>query len=170
MLKLTEFSHGAGCGCKLSPAVLEEIIGKVSFPLGDNRLLVGQSTKDDAAAYQWDDQNILLSTTDFFLPIEDDPFLFGKIAAANALSDIYAMGGTPILALAILGWPINKLPASEASKVMAGAVEICKEARVVLAGGHSIDSPEPIFGLAVNGKVEKAKLKLNSNAQKGDVL
>ncbi|RME92398.1 MAG: selenide, water dikinase SelD, partial [Candidatus Hydrogenedentota bacterium] len=108
--------------------------------------------------------------TDFFLPIEDDPFLFGKIAAANALSDIYAMGGSPFLALAILGWPVNKLPTSEASKIMAGAAEICQEANVVLAGGHSIDTPEPIFGLAVSGKVSREMLMLNSNAKEGDIL
>ena len=147
-VKLTEYSHGAGCGCKISPAILDEIL-KSNIETSDfPSLLVGNSTKDDAAAFDLGNGTSVLSTTDFFMPITDDPFTFGKIAATNALSDIYAMGGKPLMAIAILGWPINVLPADIASQVVDGGRSVCEDAGIPLAGGHSIDSPEPIFGLA----------------------
>ena len=167
---LTQYSHGAGCGCKIAPEVLD-IILKSNMASPDNRnLIVGNSTKDDAAAYDLGNGNAVIFTTDFFMPIVDDPFDFGRIASANAISDVYAMGGQPIMAIAILGWPIDKLPAQVAQRVIEGARSICAEAGIPLAGGHSIDSPEPIFGLAVNGLVPIAHLKRNSTAQDGDVL
>ncbi len=166
-IKLTQYSHGAGCGCKISPSVLTDILRSSVPSIKDEKLLVGNDSRDDAAVYDMGDGTAIISTTDFFMPIADDPFTFGKIAAANAISDVYAMGGTPILAIAILGWPIDKLPADVASQVMDGGRAICKEAGIVLAGGHSIDSPEPIFGLAVTGKVEIAKLKQNNTATEG---
>lgn len=170
IIKLTQFSHGAGCGCKISPAVLEEIL-KSNFTVPDNKkLLVGNSSKDDAAAYDLGDGNALISTTDFFTPIVDDAFDFGRIASANAISDIYAMGGKPILAIAILGWPVEKLPAALAQKVIEGSREICKEAGIPLAGGHSIDTPEPMFGLAVTGLVKINHLKKNNTAKEGDLI
>ncbi len=167
-IKLTQFSHGAGCGCKLSPEVLSKIIGKSSIP--NPLLLVGNDTKDDAVVYNLEDGTAIISTTDFFTPIVDDPFDFGRIAAANALSDVYAMGGTPLVAIAILGWPIEKLSAEQASKVLKGARVVCADAKIQLAGGHSIDTPEPIFGLAVTGKVEIVNLKKNSTAKVGSAL
>ncbi len=166
-IKLTEYSHGAGCGCKISPAVLETILkttgDKVNYP----NLLVGYSNKDDAAAYDLGNGTSVLSTTDFFMPIVDDPFTFGKIAATNAISDIYAMGGKPLMAISILGWPVNILSPEIASKVIEGGRTICDEAGIPLAGGHSIDSPEPIFGLAVTGLVENNRLKQNNKAIPG---
>lgn len=169
-IKLTQFSHGAGCGCKIAPAVLDKIL-QSDKALGDfPELLVGNSSKDDAAAYNLGNGHALISTTDFFTPIVDDAFAFGKIAAANAISDVYAMGGKPILAIAILGWPVDKLPAELAQQVLEGAREICREAGIPLAGGHSIDTPEPIFGLAVNGLTEITRLKQNNTAKKGDLL
>lgn len=168
--RLTQFSHGAGCGCKISPRVLDEILASNLTAPGTARLLVGNDAKDDAAAYDLGDGTALLSTTDFFMPIVDDAFDFGRIASANAISDVYAMGGRPILALGILGWPIDKLPASVARRVLEGARHLCAEAGVMLAGGHSIDSPEPIFGLAVNGITPIANLKRNSGALPGDQL
>ena len=169
-IKLTQYSHGAGCGCKISPKILDEILHS-SFSMPDNdKLLVGNHSKDDAAVYDLGNGKAVISTTDFFMPIVDDPFNFGRIASANAISDVYAMGGDPILAIAILGWPINTLPPSIARLVIEGGKSICKEAGIPLAGGHSIDSPEPIFGLAVNGLVEIENLKKNNTAQKGDVL
>lgn len=169
-IKLTQYSHGAGCGCKISPKILDEIL-QSSFSMPDNnRLLVGNHSKDDAAVYDLLNGTALISTTDFFMPIVDDPYNFGRIASANAISDVYAMGGNPVLAIAILGWPINILPPLVARRVIEGSKSICLEAGIPLAGGHSIDSSEPIFGLAVNGLVDIKNLKQNNTAKKGDVL
>ncbi len=163
-IKLTQYSHGAGCGCKISPKLLTEML-KTDIPsTPDARLLVGNSSRDDAAVYDMQNGTAVISTTDFFMPIVDDPFTFGKIAAANAISDIYAMGGTPLLSIAILGWPIDKLSPEVAREVLEGGRAACKDAGILLAGGHSIDSPEPIFGLAVTGTVEIKKLKRNDTA------
>ncbi len=168
VIKLTQYSHGAGCGCKISPKVLDEIL-KSNLALPDNKnLLVGNSSKDDAAVYELENGMALISTTDFFMPIVDDPFEFGRIASANAISDVYAMGGKPIVAIAILGWPVNILPPAIAQKVIEGSRSICKEAGIPLAGGHSIDSPEPIFGLAVSGLVAVENIKQNNLAKEGD--
>jgi len=168
--KLTQFSHGAGCGCKIAPKVLDEILKTgISIP-ADSKLLVGNSSKDDAAVYDLGNGMALISTTDFFMPIVDDPFDFGRIASANAISDVYAMGGKPILAIAILGWPVEKLPAVLAQKVLDGSRKICEEAGITLAGGHSIDSAEPIFGLAVSGLVDIKNLKKNNTAKAGDLI
>lgn len=169
-IKLTQYSHGAGCGCKIAPGVLENILKTDFVALHDARLLVGNSTKDDAAVYDLGDGTGVISTTDFFMPIVDDPVEFGRVAAANAISDIYAMGGTPMMAIAILGWPINKLPAEVAQQVIDGGRHACAEAGIHLAGGHSIDSPEPIFGLAVTGRVDLKHLKQNSTAKAGNQL
>ena len=164
-IKLTEYSHGAGCGCKISPILLDEIL-QSSLKISDHpNLLVGNSDKDDAAAFDLGNGTSVLSTTDFFMPIVDDPFTFGKIAATNALSDIYAMGGKPLMAISIFGWPIDKLSANVAQEVIDGGRFICEEAGIPLAGGHSIDSPEPIFGLAVTGIVENKNLMQNSGAK-----
>lgn len=169
-IKLTQYSHGAGCGCKISPKILDEIL-KSNLALPDNKnLLVGNSSKDDAAVYDLENGMALISTTDFFMPIVDDPYEFGRIASANAISDVYAMGGKPIVAIAILGWPVNILPTHVAQKVIEGSRSICKEAGIPLAGGHSIDSPEPIFGLAVNGLVAVGNIKQNNLAKEGDLL
>jgi selenide, water dikinase len=167
---LTQYSHGAGCGCKIAPQVLEQILqSNISFP-NNKKLLVGNSSKDDAAVYDLGNGTALISTTDFFMPIVDDATDFGKIASANAISDVYAMGGKPLMAIAILGWPVEKLSTALAQKVLEGAREICLQASIPLAGGHSIDSTEPIFGLAVTGIVDIKNLKQNNTAQKGDVL
>lgn len=164
-IKLTEYSHGAGCGCKISPQLLENIL-KTQLTLSPHpNLLVGNSTKDDAAAYDLGNGSSVLSTTDFFMPIVDDPFTFGQIAATNAISDIYAMGGKPLMAIAILGWPIDTLPAEVAQQVIDGGRATCEAAGIPLAGGHSIDAPEPIFGLAVTGLVENQQLKRNASAE-----
>ena len=169
-IKLTQYSHGAGCGCKIAPKVLEEILKtNIAIP-ADVKLLVGNSSKDDAAVYDLGNGMALISTTDFFMPIVDDAFDFGRIASANAISDVYAMGGKPILAIAILGWPVEKLPAELAQKVLDGSRKICEEAGIPLAGGHSIDSAEPIFGLAVSGLVDIKNLKKNNTAKAGDVI
>ena len=169
-VRLTQYSHGAGCGCKISPKVLDEILAS-NFAMPDNdKLIVGNHSKDDAAVYDIGNGKALISTTDFFMPIVDDPFDFGRIASANAISDVYAMGGKPILAIAILGWPVNVLPAVIAKRVIEGSRSICLQAGIPLAGGHSIDSPEPIFGLAVNGMVDIADIKQNNTSQEGDVL
>lgn len=165
-IKLTQYSHGAGCGCKISPAVLDRILHSNEIQI-DPRLLVGNDERDDAAVLDLGNGTALISTTDFFMPIVDRPFDFGRIAAANAISDVYAMGGKPVLALAILGWPIDKLDPEVAREMMEGAREICKEAGFKIAGGHSIDSPEPIFGLSVNGIVSNQNLKRNSTATAG---
>ncbi|MBV7433700.1 selenide, water dikinase SelD [Cardiobacteriaceae bacterium TAE3-ERU3] len=166
-IRLTEYSHGAGCGCKISPKVLDTILASSIAMPDDRNLLVGNSSKDDAAAYDLGNGQVILSTTDFFMPIADDPFDFGRIAATNAISDIYAMGGTPIMAIAILGWPINTLPAEVARRVVEGGRQACADAGIALAGGHSIDSPEPIFGLAVTGQVQKSQLMQNNTATAG---
>jgi len=169
-IQLTKYSHGAGCGCKISPKVLDEILSS-NFAMPDNdKLIVGNHSKDDAAVYDIGNGSALISTTDFFMPIVDDPYEFGRIASANAISDVYAMGGKPVLAIAILGWPINVLPPAVAKKVIEGSRSICMEAGIPLAGGHSIDSPEPIFGLAVNGFVAIENIKQNNTALEGDLL
>ncbi|MBL4838458.1 MAG: selenide, water dikinase SelD [Kordiimonadaceae bacterium] len=169
-VKLTEYSHGAGCGCKISPAVLDRILSSSLTIEPDPNLLVGNHTRDDAAAYDIGGGQVTLSTTDFFMPIVDDPFDFGRIAAINAISDIYAMGGKPLMAIAILGWPTDKLSPEIAAKVVDGGRAACASAGIPLAGGHSIDAPEPIFGLAVTGQVAKANLKQNNTACDGDTL
>ena len=169
-IRLTEYSHGAGCGCKISPQVLDAILATTLTLKPDPMLLVGHGSKDDAAAYDIGDGRVILSTTDFFMPIADDPFDFGRIAATNAISDIYAMGGTPLMAIAILGWPVNVLPPEVARRVLDGGRQACSDAGIPLAGGHSIDAPEPIFGLAVTGQVAKADLKRNNTATAGCLL
>jgi selenide, water dikinase len=169
-IKLTQYSHGAGCGCKISPKILDEILSSNLAMPDNDKLIVGNHSKDDAAVYDLDNGLALISTTDFFMPIVDDPYDFGRIASANAISDIYAMGGKPILAIAILGWPINILAPSIAKKVIEGSRSICMEAGISLAGGHSIDSPEPIFGLAVNGIVPIENIKQNNLAKAGNIL
>ena len=161
---LTQYSHGAGCGCKIAPKVLDTILAGHSSLSHYPQLLVGNAERDDAAVMDLGDGTAIVSTTDFFMPIVDDPFDFGRIAAVNAISDIYAMGGTPLLAIAILGWPINTLPPEVANKVVEGGRAACEAAGIPLAGGHSIDSPEPIFGLAVTGKVAIDHLKKNGGA------
>ena len=166
-IKLTQYSHGAGCGCKISPAILDKILHSTTQKKPDPRLLVGNDKRDDAAVLDLGNGTALISTTDFFMPIVDDAFDFGRIASANAISDVYAMGGKPILAIAILGWPIDKLPPETAQQVLEGARAICAEAGISLAGGHSIDCPEPVFGLAVNGIVPINHLKQNSTATNG---
>jgi len=169
-IKLTQYSHGAGCGCKISPAVLDTILHS-DFPKGNfKNLLVGNESKDDAAVMELGDGTCLVSTTDFFMPIVDDAFTYGVIASVNAISDVYAMGGKPLMALAILGWPVNKLPAELAQQVLDGSRSVCEKAGIPLAGGHSIDSPEPIFGLAVTGTVRKENLKQNNTASDGCLL
>ena len=169
-VKLTEYSHGAGCGCKISPQVLDQIL-QSDLELPDfPDLLVGNASKDDAAVFDMGNGEGVISTTDFFMPIVDDPFDFGRIAATNAISDIYAMGGTPMMAIAILGWPVNKLGPDVARKVIDGGRQVCMEAGIPLAGGHSIDAPEPIFGLAVTGRIPLEHLKQNNQARAGDRL
>ncbi|GKT12422.1 MAG: selenide, water dikinase [Thiomicrorhabdus sp.] len=164
-VKLTEYSHGAGCGCKISPKVLDSIL-KTQLKIAPHpQLLVGNSTKDDAAAFDLGNGTSVLSTTDFFMPIVDDPYTFGRIAATNAISDIYAMGGKPLMAIAIFGWPIDKLPPEVGQQVIEGGRSVCEEAGIPLAGGHSIDAPEPIFGLAVTGLVDNKHLKRNASAE-----
>lgn len=164
-IRLTQYSHGAGCGCKISPKVLEQILNTEQAKFIDPNLLVGNETKDDAAVYDIGNGVGIVSTTDFFMPIVDDPFDFGRIAATNAISDIFAMGGKPIMAIAILGFPINKLPASVAQQIVEGGRFACQQAGIALAGGHSIDSPEPIFGLAVTGVISTAQVKKNAAAE-----
>lgn len=166
-IKLTQYSHGAGCGCKISPAVLDKMLHSPIQYQPDARLLVGNDKRDDAAVYDLGNGTALISTTDFFMPIVDDAYDFGRVASANAISDVYAMGGKPVLAIAILGWPIDKLPPETAQKVLEGARAVCAEAGISLAGGHSIDCPEPVFGLAVNGLVDIKNLKQNSTATAG---
>lgn len=170
LIKLTQYSHGAGCGCKIAPKVLDEIL-RSNIALPDNdKLIVGNHSKDDAAVLDLGNGTALISTTDFFMPIVDDPYDFGRIAAANAISDVYAMGGKPVLAIAILGWPVNTLSPQIAQRVIEGGRSMCLEAGIPLAGGHSIDSPEPIFGLAVNGIVPVKHLKQNNTARQGNLL
>ncbi len=168
-IKLTEYSKAAGCGCKIAPEALQQILsGLQSVP--DKNLLVGNESNDDAAVYDIGNGQCIISTTDFFMPIVDDSFDFGKIAAANSISDVYAMGGKPIMAIAVLGWPVEKIATSEAQRVLQGAIEICKKSGIPLAGGHSIDSTEPIFGLAVTGLVQKNNIKKNNTCKEGDLL
>ena len=169
-IKLTQYTKGGGCGCKLAPIALSEILASHQVGKEVSQLLVGNDSRDDAAVYQIDEKNAIISTTDFFMPIVDDAFSFGEIAAANAISDVYAMGGKPIFALAVLGWPLATLPATVAAQVMEGARKTCAKAGIVIAGGHSIESQDPIFGLVVNGIVPVQNLKRNDTAKEGDVL
>ena len=169
-VRLTEYSHGQGCGCKISPKTLDAILESSIVEINDPSLLVGKNDRDDAAVYDLGNGEAIISTTDFFMPIVDDPFTFGRIAATNAISDVYAMGGTPMMAISIFGWPIEKLSTEIAREVIDGGRSVCRDAGIVLAGGHSIDSPEPIFGLAVTGRVQIPYLKQNSNARVGDKI
>jgi selenide,water dikinase len=169
-IKLTQYARSAGCGCKIAPAVLETILATTKINQQHDHLIIGNSSNDDAAVYDLQNGQALIVTTDFFAPIVDDAFIFGKVAAANALSDVYAMGGKPITAIAILGWPIDKLPASLAAQVMDGAREICNEAGIIISGGHTIDSTEPFFGLSVNGLAPVENIKANNTANEGDLL
>ncbi|WP_151447331.1 selenide, water dikinase SelD [Lacisediminimonas profundi] len=169
-VKLTSFSHGGGCGCKIAPGVLAEILKRSSgFPV-PKELMVGIETADDAAVYRLNDEQALIATTDFFMPIVDDPFDFGRIAATNAISDVYAMGGTPIMALALVGMPIDKLPLDVIGSIIRGGESICGEAGIPIAGGHTIDSVEPIYGLVVLGLVHPDRVKRNADARAGDQL
>jgi selenide,water dikinase len=169
-IRLTEFSHGGGCGCKIAPGVLAQILkGTGGFPM-PKELLVGIETSDDAAVYQLNDEQALIATTDFFTPIVDDPYDFGRIAATNAISDVYAMGGTPIMALALVGMPIGKLPLEVIADILKGGESICAQADIPIAGGHTIDSVEPIYGLVVLGLVHPSKVKRNADARAGDKL
>jgi selenide,water dikinase len=167
---LTQYSHGAGCGCKISPSVLDVMLKSSLVIPENNALLVGNNTKDDAAVFDIGNEQAVISTTDFFMPIVDDPSDFGKISACNAISDIYAMGGKPLMAIAILGWPVNVLAPEIAQQVLDGARAICAQAGIPLAGGHSIDAPEPIFGLAVTGLINSKNIKRNNTAKIGDLL
>jgi selenide,water dikinase len=169
-IKLTSFSHGGGCGCKIAPGVLADILKNSSgFPV-PKELMVGIETSDDAAVYKLNDEQALIATTDFFMPIVDDPYDFGRIAATNAISDVYAMGGTPIMALALVGMPINQLPLETIGQIIKGGESICAEAGIPIAGGHTIDSVEPIYGLVVLGLVHPSKVKRNADAKAGDKL
>ena len=169
-IKLTSFSHGGGCGCKIAPGVLAEILQKSSgFPV-PKELMVGIETADDAAVYKLNDEQALIATTDFFMPIVDDPFDFGRIAATNAISDVYAMGGTPIMALALVGMPVNKLPLETIGQIIRGGESVCSEAGIPIAGGHTLESVEPIYGRVVMGLVHPSKVKRNADARAGDVL
>ncbi|HJV85364.1 MAG TPA: selenide, water dikinase SelD [Noviherbaspirillum sp.] len=169
-IKLTSFSHGGGCGCKIAPGVLADILRNSSgFPV-PKELMVGIETSDDAAVYKLNDEQALIATTDFFMPIVDDPYDFGRIAATNAISDVYAMGGTPIMALALVGMPINQLPVDVIGRILQGGESICAEAGIPIAGGHTIDSVEPIYGLVVMGLVHPSKVKRNADAKPGDKL
>src|SRR5438445_13124424 len=169
-IRLTEFSHGGGCGCKIAPAVLTEILASTPIRGVPKELLVGTATADDAAVYRLNDSQALVATTDFFTPIVDDPYDFGRIAATNALSDIYAMGARPIFALAIVGMPLDKLPVSVIRRILEGGQAVCAEAGIPIAGGHSIDVLEPIYGLVALGLVHPDKVKKNSSAKAGDLL
>src|SRR5437762_2531302 len=169
-IRLTEFSHGGGCGCKIAPAILSEILSAAPIRGLPKDLLVGTETADDAAAYRLSDTQALVATTDFFTPIVDDPYDFGRIAATNAISDVYAMGGRPIMALAIVGMPLEKLPVSAIRAILAGGESVCAAAGIPVAGGHSIDTLEPIYGLDALGLVHPRNIKKNSTAKAGDVL
>lgn len=169
-IKLTEYSHGSGCGCKISPEVLDSILKGVKTGGEYPQLLIGNENKDDAAVMSIDEERAIISTTDFFMPIVDDAYDFGRIAATNALSDIYAMGGRPLMAISIFGWPVDKLSEEVGQQVIEGGRIVCEQAGIPLAGGHSIDSPEPIFGLAVTGMVTKTNLKANNGAEPGDKI
>ncbi|MFE8071129.1 selenide, water dikinase SelD [Marinobacteraceae bacterium S3BR75-40.1] len=169
-VRLTQYSHGAGCGCKIAPDILDRIVRSQQQIADFPGLLVGNSSSDDAAVHDIGNGQAVISTTDFFMPIVDDPFDFGRIAATNAISDVYAMGGRPLMAIAILGWPVDKLAPEIAGEVLDGGRAVCQEAGIPLAGGHSIDAPEPIFGLAVTGLVNRDQIKYNDRAQAGDLL
>lgn len=168
--KLTQYSHGSGCGCKIAPDVLKTILQQIKSPSATPELLVGLNHADDAAVIRLHDDLCLISTTDFFMPVVDDAFDYGAIAAANALSDVYAMGGKPIIAIVVLGWPVDTLPASLATNILNGAISVCEQAGITLAGGHTINNKEPFFGLAVNGLVKTAHLKQNHTATAGNTL
>jgi len=169
-IRLTSFSHGGGCGCKIAPGVLSEILKKSAGGLIPKELMVGIETADDAAVYRLNDEQALIATTDFFMPIVDDPFDFGRIAATNAISDVYAMGGRPIMALALVAMPINQLPVEVIGEIIRGGESVCREAGIPIAGGHTIDSVEPIYGLVVMGLVHPSKVRRNADAKPGDVL
>ena len=169
-VKLTQFSHGGGCGCKIAPGVLEQILAKSAPGLIPKELLVGIETSDDAAVYRINDTQAIVATTDFFMPIVDDPFDFGAIAATNAISDVYAMGGTPLFALALVGMPVNQIPLEVIRKILEGGESVCARAGIPIAGGHTIDSVEPIYGLVAIGLVDPKNLKRNSGARVGDKL
>ena len=169
-IRLTQFSHGAGCGCKIAPLVLEEILKDARSDRAFHGLLVGNESGDDAAVYELTNGDCLISTADFFMPIVDDPFDYGRIAATNAISDVYAMGGKPVMAIALLGWPVEKLPVKLAQQILKGGIAACELAGIPLAGGHTIDSPEPIFGLSVTGLIKRDSIKRNNTAQAGDLL
>lgn len=169
-IRLTSFSHGGGCGCKIAPGVLRDILKNTGgFPIPE-QLMVGIETSDDAAVYKLNDEQALIATTDFFMPIVDDPYDFGRIAATNAISDVYAMGGTPIMALALVGMPVNQLPVDVIGQILRGGESICAEAGIPIAGGHTIDSVEPIYGLVVMGLIHPSRVKRNGGAKAGDVL
>src|SRR5688572_17272694 len=169
-VRLTQFSHGGGCGCKIAPGVLEQILAKTAPGLIPRQLLVGIETSDDAAVYQINEHQAIVATTDFFMPIVDDPFDFGAIAATNAISDVYAMGGQPLFALALVGMPVNQLPLEVIRKILEGGESVCARARIPIAGGHTIDSVEPIYGLVAIGLVDPANIKRNAGAKAGDRL
>src|SRR5512140_3478036 len=169
-VRLTQFSHGGGCGCKIAPGVLEQILAKTAPGLVPKELLVGIETSDDAAVYRINDRQAIVATTDFFMPIVDDPFDFGAIAATNAISDVYAMGGTPLFALALVGMPVNQLPLDVIRRILEGGESVCAKAGIPVAGGHTIDSVEPIYGLVAIGLVDQAHLKRNAGARAGDAL
>lgn len=169
-IKLTSFSHGGGCGCKIAPAVLSEMLARLPLQLADPALLVGTESGDDAAVYQINENLAVVATTDFFMPIVDDPFDFGRIAATNAISDIYAVGASPFMALAVVGMPLDKLPIDVIQNILAGGASTCETIGIPIAGGHSIDAPEPMYGLVVLGLVEPGHIKRNNSAQAGDVL
>src|SRR5215471_16564393 len=169
-IRLTSFSHGGGCGCKIAPNVLSDILRNARMPFVPPQLIVGIETGDDAAVYKLNAGQALVATTDFFMPMVDDPYEFGRIAATNAVSDVYAMGGTPIMALAILGIPVDKLPTEVAARILAGGSAVCAAAGIPVAGGQSIDSPEPIYGLAVTGTCKERDIRRNADAQAGDAI
>jgi selenide,water dikinase len=169
-VRLTDLAHGGGCGCKLAPSVLQQLLANKPAMAPFTSLLVGTETSDDAAVWQVDERTCVIATTDFFMPVVDDPYDFGRIAAANALSDVYAMGGKPIMALAILGMPLNKLDVETVRSIIAGGDAICAEAGIPVAGGHSIDSAEPIYGLAAIGLCSPAQVRRNSEARSGDAV
>ena len=169
-IRLTSFSHGGGCGCKIAPGVLSQILKSSAGGLIPPQLMVGIETADDAAVYRLNDEQALIATTDFFMPIVDDPFDFGRIAATNAISDVYAMGGTPIMALALVAMPVNHLPVEVIGDIVRGGEAVCREAGIPIAGGHTIDSVEPIYGLVVMGLVHPSKVRRNADAKAGDLL
>lgn len=169
-IKLTQFSHGGGCGCKIAPAVLTQLLADTPLRVMPKELIVGTETADDAAVYKLNEEQAIVATTDFFTPIVDDPYDFGRIAATNAISDIYAMGGRPIMALAVVGMPLDKLPMEVIRSILAGGESVCAEAGIPIAGGHSIDVLEPIYGLVALGLVHPQRVKRNSGARAGDVL